>query len=582
MTRDSFGALSFLFCSTLALGACAGAIGPGETAGTRPPGQSGGTLTGGVGGNSVVPPVQPPTPPALGNNCGPTPAVYPAPLARLTARQYSNTLRDLLPGLTVERPQWPAENLVDGFDNNAQAQTPSFELIDALHATAQRVSALAAEQQATFAACTMGTASVEEDCGRKLIVTFGRRAFRRPLTVTELDRYGQFFNSTRARRGYKIAVALTTQALLEAPQVVYRLEIGEPVAGSSTLNRLTHHEMASRLSYFLTETMPDPELMAAADGQRLGTTAEIEAQARRLLAKPAAREMTAHLHDGWLKLDQITDLDKSTQLFPGYSEKTTTALRESARMFVDHVFWDTPGSKLSTLLTEPKAFVDSVLAPIYEVPSPGAQMKLVALDPQRRAGVLTQAGILAMYASGISDKPVFRGLAVVERVLCRDIPEVPAGVNDSVPEPMPGQPLTTRQSVEQSHLMGPCAACHQFMDPIGFAFGHYDAIGKWRDNDNGLPVDASGQFVGTEDADGPFDGAVQVATRLAGSKQVARCVATQWFRFGLGRKDFPSDSCALKSLGDELVSNGGDMKALAVALTRSDAFRFRERIVTGQ
>jgi hypothetical protein len=203
-------------------------------------------------------------------------------------------------------------------------------------------------------------------------------------------------------------------------------------------------------------------------------------------------------------------------------------------------------------------------------------MALVDVGADRRAGILTQAGVLAALAKPQFDSPVFRGLFVLQYLMCEQMPPPPPDV-PPLADPKAGDPpRTTRQRQEQSHSPPTCAACHKRIDGIGFGFEHYDAVGHWRTQDNGVPVDATGEFVGTLDMDGKFDGAVDMARKLAGSAQVRACAATQWFRYAFGRIETPDDACALAPLVDAFEASRGDMKALVVSIATSDAFRFRQ------
>jgi hypothetical protein len=169
---------------------------------------------------------------------------------------------------------------------------------------------------------------------------------------------------------------------------------------------------------------------------------------------------------------------------------------------------------------------------------------------------------------------VFRGLFVMEHLLCTEL-KAPQGI-PPLEEPKAGDPpRTTRQRHEQSHSPPTCAVCHKQIDGIGFGFGNFDAIGQWRDTENGVPVDARGELVGAGDADGPFSGVAELAQRLAGSARVGECVTNQWFRYAFGRVESAGDRCARRSIQDELVDAKGDMKALLLAIVKSDAFRFR-------
>jgi hypothetical protein len=197
----------------------------------------------------------------------------------------------------------------------------------------------------------------------------------------------------------------------------------------------------------------------------------------------------------------------------------------------------------------------------------------VALDPARRAGFLTHASVLSVLAKPDQSSPVHRGKFIRERLLCQTLPPPPNDVEIKPPAVRPGIP--TRRRFEQHSADPSCSGCHLLMDPIGFGFEHYDGVGLFRERDQGAPVDASGEILGSGDADGPFDGAVELAHRLAESEEVRSCVVMQWFRFGYGRAEQADDQCSMAELERAFAESGHNIKALLLALTQTDAFRYR-------
>jgi hypothetical protein len=512
---------------------------------------------------------------------GPIPG--PAPLLRLTDVEYHNTLRDLLPGL-AEMPRdltLPPQVRTRGFSNNAQAQTPSPELIERAAANAAAVAA-AVTEPAQVVSCRAADASQQVACGVAFVSTFGKRAFRRPLTAGEEARYGRLFNEAFARSGWLEALHQVIEAFLQSPNFLYRVVSGKPLgatrAASPGAVPLTDYELATRISYLLTATTPDAQLMAAADAGALSTPAGIDVQARRLLHDPRARAALSGFYAQWLGLDRIDALMKSPDLFPAFDEAMATAMKVSTSRFVDHVIWE-HGGTLRALLTDTHAYVDGRLAPLYGAspPRPGHndELSLVNVDPAQRAGILTQVGLLAQLAHARSDAPVLRGVFVRDRLLCEEPKPPPRGVKTMLPDLSPESLQTTRQQLERSHSSADCQACHATIDGIGFGFENYDAMGAWRTVDNGVRVDARGFLAGTEDVDGPFDGAVQLGTKLSESNQVRRCVADQWLAYAFGVRPGEIDPCAVDPVLRAFNDAKGDLRELLVAVVKSDAFRFR-------
>jgi hypothetical protein len=218
------------------------------------------------------------------------------------------------------------------------------------------------------------------------------------------------------------------------------------------------------------------------------------------------------------------------------------------------------------------SYMNKELAAFYGVSGPaGPTFEKVMLNATQRGGVLTQGAFLAANAGPRQSSPVARGVYVRERLLCSPPPPPPPNI-PRLKEP--DGKSSTRERLAQHRSDPACAGCHTLFDPLGLGFEHYDAVGKWRDTDAGKTVDATGEINGT-DIDGAFDGALDLATRMAGSAQVRDCLVRQWFRFGYARGEQESDRCTLDALNTALSSNGNNIRELAVALTQADPFLYR-------
>jgi hypothetical protein len=337
--------------------------------------------------------------------------------------------------------------------------------------------------------------------------------------------------------------------------------------------RLTPHELASRLSFFFWDTMPDDGLFAAADSGTLDTPVGVEAQARRLLGDARARAAVAHFQGQWLGLAAIFGTRKDPAVLAGWDGPLTETLRQATARFVEHAFWELGG--LGALFTTPKAFVDARTAPLYGLTAQGAELRLVELPTSQRAGLLTQAGLMAALGSETTSAPVRRGVFVLDRVLCAPPPPPPPNAL-SQPAPPGPKPVTTRERFEKQHTGPTCLGCHDAIDGIGFAFEHYDAVGRWRDTENGAPVNAQGQLAGLgDDVDGPVDGALELSKKLAVSSTVRDCVAAHWLAYALGSAHDSIDACTLQPIVRRWQEAHLDMRELLVALVTSDAFRNR-------
>jgi hypothetical protein len=494
-----------------------------------------------------------------------------ATLRRLTPAEHRNTLRDLFPGVALPEVTLAADSVVGGFDNQADGQSVSSLLTEQYHRAAGDVARAASASLETWAPCTTDDAA----CAARIAETLATRAQRHALDAEERTLYVDFVETARAELGLTEAVSMLIEALLQSPRFLYRPELGDgAVTAPEGLVALDGFEVASRLSYFLWRTMPDPALFDAAAAGELATPEGLEAHARRMLDDPRAHETIADLHAQWFQLRAIDDVALDPAIFAGWDEAMRADLRASAERFLGDAFWE-EGS-IDALFTGSFGYVNDRLAPVLGVPPPGSdELVRVELDPSQRAGILTQPGWLAYHAKPSVHSPIFRGVFVLEHVLCSPTPPAPPGA-DAMSEPLPPDlVVTTRERTERSHT-GRCASCHQRIDGAGFLFEHYDALGRFRETEFDLPIDASGLVLGAGDADGELDGAIELAERLGQSRQVRECVSRHYLRYALGRSTAGAgDRCQIAELADHLDATTGDPRELVVAIATSPSFRYR-------
>jgi hypothetical protein len=494
-------------------------------------------------------------------------------MRRLNRAEYNRTVHDLLNDSTAPATQFPGEEVVLGFDNNADQQKISGLLVEGYRSAAIALSKAATVDLPALLACDL-VAQGEDACVAGFVSNFGLRTYRRPLEAEETSRLLAFYATSKQSFDFRTAVQLLIQAMLQSPHFLYRVETqGTPV--SASVVKLPGHQLASRLSYLLWSSTPDLPLLQAAAAGALDTPEGVKAEAQRMLADPRAKPAVASFFAQWLDFEKISRLgkaDKSAAAFPTFTPSLPGLLRQEAELFVDDVFFS--GGDLSALLSGSYTFMNQELAGFYGASGPSTTtFEKVLLDPQRRAGVLTQGGFLASHAKADQTSPVQRGLFVREQLLCSAPPPPPANVNTTLP-PADAQ-ATTRERLTLHRSAPACAGCHALLDPVGFTFEHFDGVGLWRDSESGRAVDATGELIGTMDADGKLDGALELAVRLSQSAQVQQCIAKQWFRFGYGRSEANVDQCTLLRLSDTFANSGGNWQALVLELTQTDAFRYR-------
>jgi hypothetical protein len=532
---------------------------PGATGGPGAPGGSagpGGSNPGGPAGPGGTP-----------SAAGDPNAAGPMPLRRLTHKEFNNTLRDLLGDTTNPADAFPLDRDSEFlFKRSGLVTSQDLDtLVDAAAATSARVEA----KIASLAPCT----GAEDACARKFATDFGLRAYRRPLAQDEVDRLVALYTTGRTTLAldYAGGIHLMVEGMLQSPSFLYHWELGNnaPTVEGKVI-KLSPYEVASRLSYFVWNSMPDAALFDAAATNKLGTQAEVEAQARRMIGDAKAHDAVSTFAEEWLNLDQIADRPKDPMIYPEFKDDLKAAMSAELKSFIDGVVFGGDG-KLTSLLTGTTTYVNAPLAQVYGMTGvQGTAMKQAMLDPGQRSGLLTRAGFLTVTGSPNGSNPVKRGRKVYERFLCGELPPPPNNVPPAKPPSAGG---TTRQRFVE-HDSNACAtACHQLMDPVGFGFEHYDGIGKYRTTDNGGMVDSSG-VLDIDGAKRPFADARELSQMLAGSPSVARCFSTQWMRYAFKRTDTTDDRGSI----DSTVAAFGKANSvldLMVGLASSKSFRYR-------
>jgi hypothetical protein len=495
-------------------------------------------------------------------------------LRLLTRYEYDNTIRDLLGDETAPARAFPPENQTTAFENNYVDHRASKDLVRQYMDASESIAARAVDERLGSLLPCDPLVVGEAVCGHLLVETLLPRAFRRPANDAEIAAFISLFDASHGEFGFSEAVALVLQATLQSPQFLYRVELQPEVPAPGDVVVVEGHEMASRLSYFLTASMPDDELLAAADAGTLATAEGIEAQARRLLETDAGRQAVREFHRQWLRLSALPGVSKDPALFPTLDHATAgEGWKQSVEAFAEYVFFDGDGT-LATLLESDAVFLTPALAAEYGAGAPDPVTGAYTL-PGEHAGLLTQPGLMALLSFPDQSSPIARGVFVRERLLCQHLPAPPNNVVIEPPDPDPN--ATTRERFAQHTEDPSCAGCHALIDPLGFGFEHYDAIGNYRAVENGLAVDARGELTAIEDAEagGAFDGAQQLAGMLAASDDFSDCVVHQWTTFALGREPTEADECSVAHVRQSLTDSGGDLREMLVAITTSDAFRHR-------
>jgi hypothetical protein len=573
--------------AALAAPACTGKISGGAGGAANGAGLSGAPGAAGAGATIAPPGTMPtavdPTNTDAAKSC--MPSIAAAPLRRLSYAEYQATTADLLGALKTADFDLSRDPDERGFENRASLLNPSPMLVEqwgdaAIAAGLTASTAIGGAE--SIVPCAPKTAADEAACGAQFIQQFGAKAFRRPLSADEVADFTAFFEGERANSSFAGAVQLTTEAFLQSPQFLYRMELGDPATAAADRIKLTSYEIATRLAYTVWGSAPDATLMtAAATPGALDDAAAREAQARRLLKDTRAGQMLVEFHRQWLDLDHLAKEPKDPKTYPMYDATLESSIREEADRFVRKVMWQGAGT-LSAFLTSTDTEVNAPLAALYGVSAPGASATswvAASLDPTQRAGFLTRADYLAGRAHQLEGSPPLRSVFIRDRLLCLPALMPPADANLSEPAATPGAMAeTNRQLFEDRIAPATCKGCHTIINPMGYGLENYDAVGAFRTTDNGLPVDASGSINGT-DVDGPFTGGVELSKKLAASKTVAACATSNWYAYAVGRDLGTADSCRVAKLGLSLADAGGDIRELLVAIVTSPEFIYRAPVM---
>lgn len=413
--------------------------------------------------------------------------------------------------------------------------------------------------------CTPSS-ETDRDCARQVLDAFVWRAWRRPTAAAEIDGLLGVFDAVTADGGtWDDGMKYTLQAVLLSPNFLFRVEL-DPDPTTEVPGPLTDHEVASRLSYFLWSTMPDDELFAAADAGELHTEAQVAAQVRRMLDDPKAVALVDNFAGQWLYIRAIDSKSPDVWAYPGFDEELRDSMTEEMRRFFQS-FVDRDRD-LHELLLATEGEIDARLAAHYGLPAVNGwtEVDLASVD---RGGLFGQSGLLLVNAYPTRTSPVLRGKWVLANLLCSEPPPPPPGVEGLIEDDTDAQ--TLRERLEQHRADPVCASCHDQMDPIGLGLEHFDGIGAWRDEDNGFPIDASGEL-----PDGStFYGARELSALIARDERYPTCITDKLFTYALGRSARYTDAPYLVAIEDRFAAEGYTFEALAVAIATSEPFRMR-------
>ena len=406
-------------------------------------------------------------------------------------------------------------------------------------------------------------------CARTDLARLARLAYRRPVTPVEVNRLASLVASAQKDgMTFEQAMRIGLEAILVSPNFLFRIERDPKPEDATAIHPVNDFELASRLSYFLWSSMPDEPLLQAATQHQLHNQAVLTAQVKRMLQDPKSDALIDNFFGQWLELRNLESIRPDPDEFPQFNAQLRRAMHTETQMFVQSVMRN--DSSILDFINGKYTFVNERLAKFYGVPGvTGDEFRRVSLDGNQRSGVLTQASVLTVTSYPTRTSPVLRGKWILENVLNTPPPPPPPGVGsiDAKPGATAG---TMRQQMERHRADPMCAGCHTRMDPLGFAFENYNAIGQWRTQDAGQFVDSTGSLPGGK----AFKGSAELKEILMGSRDTfAECLAEKVMIYALGRGLEGYDRRALKQITSNLASSDYRFSALVSGIVNSVPFQ---------
>jgi hypothetical protein len=411
-----------------------------------------------------------------------------------------------------------------------------------------------------------------EDCARKILREFARKAWRRPVTDGEVERLARYVNMAEVEGdSFERGVQLAVQAALASPHFLFRVELDAAPGDAKAVRELNDFELASRLSYFLWSSMPDDELFALAEKERLRDPKVLAEQARRMMKDPKSRAFVQNFAGQWLQLRNLSIINPDRKQFPTFDEELRAAMRTETELFFEDVVRN--DRSVLDFIDGKFTYLNERLAKHYGYKGvEGTEFRRVPLAGPQRGGVLTHASVLLVTSNPTRTSPVKRGKWILEQILGTPPPPPPPDVPELKEEkdgPLTG---TLRQRMEQHRANPACATCHAQMDALGFGFENYDPIGAWRKRDGEFPIDASATLPDGE----KFASPAQLKTVLRNqSKQFVKCLTEKMLTYALGRGLVAEDRCAVDEIGQAVKKNEHRFSALVTEIVTSEPFRKR-------
>ena len=486
---------------------------------------------------------------------------------RLTGAEYNNSISALFGRKLRPADDLPPDPTGYGFDTIAEALRLSPVRVDQCYAVSKRL--LEGLPDGALVA-RPGRGVSELEAARRNIIAFATKAFRRPVGKERAERYLEIFRKARSGGAdFEGAMRPMFLAVLLSPRFLLRAERNRPGVEEPYL--VDDYDMASRLSYFLWSGPPDGTLLALAARGKLNDPVVLERQVKRMLADPRSRQLAENFVGQWLQLRAFERHRPDAKEFPRFTESLRRAMLDEVVLFVTDII--RKDRSAYDFLNSDRTFLNEELARVYGIGGiRGPEMRPVRLADPRRGGLLGMAAILTLTSDPTRTNIPRRGNYILSTFLGTPPPPPPPEVPPLEESRKGGGVQTVRAMLEEHRRRPECASCHAKIDPPGFALETFDAIGQWRERDEGFPIDASGEMEGGVVIDGPLDLRMVL---LARREEFLRTFSERMMIYALGRGLEYTDECVVDDMLEAAQAKEGRFSALVVALVRSFPFRYR-------
>ena len=412
----------------------------------------------------------------------------------------------------------------------------------------------------------------DRTCARRILSTLARRAYRRPVTNSDINSLLMFYDNGRAQSGFEAGIEQSLRALLVSPEFLFRVESDPTDISPATSYGLSDLEIASRLSFFLWSSIPDEELLRIAGEGTLSQPAVVEQQVRRMLSDPRGNALAANFAGQWLLLRNLQGVLPDDKIFPNFGESLRQDFARETQLFFDSILRE--DRSVIDLLTADYTFLNERLAKHYGLRNVyGDDFRRVTLRDENRFGLLGHGSLLTVTSFANRTSPVGRGKWILENVLGTPPPSPPPDIPPLVEATTEeGRPRSMRERMVQHRANPVCATCHALMDPLGFALENFDAIGRWRTHESGILVDSSAELVGGSTFTGPSG---LRALLVDHPEQFATTLTEKLLTYALGRGLEYYDAPAVRAIVRQSAGQDYSLQSLIVGIAQSTPFQMR-------